>query len=125
MSPYAVRISCSVVGTVIPIQSKGYGSSFGCLDEAFDFLRLVGDRFTFTSARSGHPPSSFKTFKDSSTFLRDSLSELSCSAFTTLSAGSREEDSRRRSLMPKLSIISGAYDVGNRATAHPDNLSKG
>ena len=123
MSPHIARISSSVIGTLIPMQSKGCGSSWGCLATALGLLRLVCDTFVLTESRSVQPPSSFRTFNDKPTFLRNSLSSLRCSAVELPSTDTKEEDSRWRSLIPKASIILRVVGVGNRAIVHLDNLS--
>jgi len=86
--------SFSVIGTSIPMQSKGCGSSCVCLASAFGLLRPIWDALGPTETRPVHPPSSFKTFNDKTTFLRNSLSSLRCSAVDTPSAGVKEEDNR-------------------------------
>ena len=123
MSSYTTRISLSVLGTAIPIQSNGSESSCVCLASAFGFLRVVGDTFAPTEARPANLPSSLKTFKDESTFLRHSLSSLRCSAVDTPSTDVREEDNPRRSLMHKASIKLSVVEVGNWEMIHLDNFS--
>ena len=111
--PRVVRTSQSVVGTAIPMQSKGYGSSFNCLANPLGFLRFVGDMLISAGTRPTHLLSSFRTFKDKSAFLQNSLSSLRCFSVATFSAGIKEEDSRWRSFMPKVSITLGVEAVGN------------
>ena len=123
MSRHTVRASSSVIGTAIPMQSKGSGSTCIRLDDIFGILWLIRGIFAPTEAWSAHPPSSFMTSRDRPTFLRNSLSSLRCSAVETPSADTKEEDNRLRSLMPRDSITLSVAGVGNRATVHLDNPS--
>ena len=107
------------------MQSNGCGSNRRCFAGAFGLLRLVGDTFTSIRARSVRLPSSFKTLEDSSIFLRNSLSSLRRSVVAIPSADVKEEDSRCRSLIPRVLITSGVPGVGNRPVADFDNFSKG
>ena len=112
------------MGTGISIQSKGFGSNCRRLTGAFCFLRSVLDTFTSAKTKSVHPPNSSKILKDKAAFLRSPLMSLRCSTIAMSSADIKEEDSRCKSLIPKVSNTSGVSCVGNRARTHFDNLSK-
>jgi len=120
---YAPRTSASVVGTVIPMESKGRGSIRRFLEAGLPFLRLVGDTLPLVGTILAFSSSSFRTLNDSSTFLQKKRRSGGASAGDGYSANNNEQENLWRSLMLMVPIMLGVVGVGNPETIHSESFS--
>jgi len=120
---YTSRTSASVVGTVIPMESNGSGSTRRLFMTALPFLRLTGDTFPPVEVLVTFSSRFFRTVDESSTFLQNARRSGGTSAADGYSANNNEDENLRRSRMVIVSIIFGIADVGNPATTHFESFS--
>ena len=119
---YTSRTSASVVGTAIPIESKGNGSIRRLLVTVLPFLRLTGDTFPPVKAPLAFSSRFFRTSNDSSTFLRDARRLKVTSAVDGYLADTSEDENLWMSRI-LMAFMFGVADVGNSVAIHFENFA--
>ena len=119
---YTSRTSASVVGTAIPMESKGRGSIRRLLVTVLPFLRLTGDTFPPVKAPLAFSSRFFRISNDSSTFLRDARRLKGTSAVDGYLTDDSEEENLWMSRILRVFIF-GVADVGNSVASHFENFA--